>query len=802
MDKLFLSVLNMSLTASFVIAAIMLARLLLKKAPKVISYAMWAVAGFRLAFPFSFESVLSLIPFKAAPIPADIAAQPIPRVDSGIEIVDSVVSGVLPAGAPAASVNPLQIWLIIGSCLWLAGIAVMLAYSVVSVVLLKRRLRGAAHAQADIYEALNLKTPFVLGLFRPKIYIPAGLSEEEKRYIILHERTHIRRRDHLVKILAYFILCLHWFNPLAWAAFLLMGADMEMSCDERVLKEMGGSMKKAYSLSLLSLATERRIIGLSPLAFGEGGMKERIKNVLNFKKPSKVIITVAVTLAAVLSVGFAANKVTGTGDYDFTSFSVNGFMLGADTNEMDTSTFTPVEPLNVGDGYDFNFAGARYSADESTGRLRKMLVGVYDGADIPSLTVYKGQNPVVIPHALNSIEEVTEYLGQGKSGWQDREQRLRYMEYRQKEGRLSATVRFVYTDGESDGINHHLVWVIAESSLPYPVEIKPMTLYDVRELQKKGDALTFDDFKYFKGVDVSSNTNYHIMVYGVEDGYRLIVRSDGEQVDSMNLEEVSADLERSATGWESIEIGTPRETVLKIIGEPDLALSGFYGDGYSLEDGSTVIFYYDEESLLQWIYKDGKMVKPRELIGNADVNRDGREEAFYLDKSHIGEWWVTLRVCDSDGNEIWSEDAATSHVGWNSLFLCEQDGEYYLLRYNPSMFQGRCTYTYTLFTLEGGAEHAVRSNTIEFDVNGENELDAPKMIAFAEEVNALLGRSTLLLSTEGGEFFFGPSSADRFFERYSWVNETPKLYAEGDDLQTRLEKYSEYTVSNRRRQNG
>jgi hypothetical protein len=188
--------------------------------------------------------------------------------------------------------------------------------------------------------------------------------------------------------------------------------------------------------------------------------------------------------------------------------------------------------------------------------------------------------------------------------------------------------------------------------------------------------------------------------------------------------------------------------------------------------------------------------EPWEFIGNADVNRDGRKETFYLDKSHMASGsWVTLRVYDSGGNEIWSEQAGAPHAGWNSLFLCEQDGEYYLLRYNPGMWQGYCTYTYSLFTLEGGEEYVVRSNTIEFDVNGVNKLNAPKMVAFAEEVNALLGKGTLLLSSEGGEYSFGPSSAEQFFERYSWLDQTPELYADGDDLETRLEKYSESFAS-------
>lgn len=304
MDRGFITILNMSLTGAFVIAAICLARLPLKKAPKVISYCLWAVAGFRLVFPFSIESVLSLIPFNARTIPTDIATQAVPRINSGITVLNNTVSRVLPAAAPGASANPLQIWTTVGAAVWLAGAAAMLLYGAASFILLKRKMRGAVCAEANVYEAENIKSPFVLGFFKPRIYLPAGLTERE--YVLLHERTHIRRRDHIVKLAAYVVLCLHWFNPLAWLAFLLMGADMEMSCDERVLKEAGG--KVDYSLSLLSLSTERRSIAGSPLAFGEGGVKERVKNVLKFKKHSRIIIILAVALAAALGVGFAVSR--------------------------------------------------------------------------------------------------------------------------------------------------------------------------------------------------------------------------------------------------------------------------------------------------------------------------------------------------------------------------------------------------------------------------------------------------------------------------------------------------------------
>ncbi|WP_349947956.1 M56 family metallopeptidase [Lacrimispora sp. BS-2] len=308
MERIFLSVLNMSLTASFVIAAIILARLLLKKAPKIISYALWAVAGFRLVFPFTLEGVFSLLPFNSKPIPQDIATQAVPRIDSGITVIDNAISAALPAATPVTSINPLQIWIFIGTCIWLFGIAVMLIYSFVSIVVIKRSLCGATLIEGNLYEADNLKTPLVIGLFKPKIYIPAGLTNEEQRYIVLHEQTHIRRHDHAVKMFAYLVLCLHWFNPLVWAAFVLMSADMEMSCDESVIRKLGGEIKSAYSLSLVRVAAERKILNGGPLAFGEGGMKERIKNVLNFKKPSKIIITLAIMLVTVLSLGFAVNR--------------------------------------------------------------------------------------------------------------------------------------------------------------------------------------------------------------------------------------------------------------------------------------------------------------------------------------------------------------------------------------------------------------------------------------------------------------------------------------------------------------
>ena len=306
MDKLFLTILNMSFTGAFVVAAICLARLSIKKAPKIISYCLWAVAGFRLVFPFSIESVFSLIPVNAQTIPPDIAAQSVPRIDSGIPFVNNAFSSVLPS--PVATVNPLRVWTAIGSWVWLAGAVVMLVFGVVCYIRLKHRMGSAIRVEDNLYETDGIQSPFVLGILKPKIYIPLELSEQEREYIVLHERTHIQRHDHIIKFAAYFILCLHWFNPLAWVAFRLMGLDMEMSCDELVLKNLGGEIKRNYSMSLLSIAADRRVLRSAPLAFGENGVEKRVKNVLKSRKSSRIAVALAVAFVTVLSLGLVVSR--------------------------------------------------------------------------------------------------------------------------------------------------------------------------------------------------------------------------------------------------------------------------------------------------------------------------------------------------------------------------------------------------------------------------------------------------------------------------------------------------------------
>ena len=347
MGNILLSILNMSINASFVILVVCIARLLLKKTPKVISYALWAVVAFRLVVPYSIESTFSLMPIKTDPIPQSILFEAQPRSESatGIKTIDgdtataptqprpSIASpastasatsslAITPSIAAAASaaatgsnptsqaifgVIPLQLCLSAGTVLWLLGLTVMLIHSFISMAKLKRNLRRAVLLEENIYESSYIKTPFVLGFLKPKIYLPPALKPEEKCYVVLHEQIHIRRFDHMINLFAYLILCIHWFNPLVWIAFVLMGTDMELSCDEYVIAELGANIKKDYSVSLLSFSTGKHLLSGCPLAFSEVALKTRINNVLSFKKSSKAVISAAIIFVAVLSVGLATN---------------------------------------------------------------------------------------------------------------------------------------------------------------------------------------------------------------------------------------------------------------------------------------------------------------------------------------------------------------------------------------------------------------------------------------------------------------------------------------------------------------
>lgn len=308
MDRLFLHLLNMTITSSYVILFILIIRLFLRKAPKIFSYILWSIPFIRLTLPISFESVFSLISINTRTIPESIIYSKAPEIQSGIKILDNSVNKILPPPTiMEASINPIQIWIGIASTIWLIGLLAILTYGLITSIRLSKKLKAANLLYANIYEIGHIPTPFVFGLTNPKIYLPLNLSNIEKSYIIKHEETHIRRKDHIINFIGFLIASLHWFNPLVWLGFYLMGRDMEMSCDEFVVGKMGYGIKKAYSSSLLNMSIGKRITGVSPLAFGESNTKSRIKNILAYKKPKLWVISLSIIIITGLSISLLSN---------------------------------------------------------------------------------------------------------------------------------------------------------------------------------------------------------------------------------------------------------------------------------------------------------------------------------------------------------------------------------------------------------------------------------------------------------------------------------------------------------------
>lgn len=309
MTEIFLSILNMSLVSAMLILALLILRPVLRKAPKAFLCALWGLVGLRLVCPFTFESVLSLIP-TANPVTKEvIMSQVTPEVVTGTEKVTKTIITNTLASPAGASINPLQAISLVAAFIWAVGVAVMLIISLVSFLRLKKNLSASLTTGDGVFINDHIASPFVLGIFKPRIYIPSNLTEYEKGFVIAHENAHIKRRDYLFKPIGYIILSLHWFNPLVWVAYILLCRDIESACDERVIKNMNDEDKKAYSAVLLSLSLPSKKIRACPVAFGESGVKQRVKSVATYKKPALWVCAVAAVLAAVICVGFMTNPV-------------------------------------------------------------------------------------------------------------------------------------------------------------------------------------------------------------------------------------------------------------------------------------------------------------------------------------------------------------------------------------------------------------------------------------------------------------------------------------------------------------
>ena len=310
MNELFLKIINMSISASWLILAVLILRLVLKKAPKWVNVLFWGIVAVRLICPLSFESTLSLIP-SAETFPLDIEMAAKPTIDSGVPAINSVVNPVLSSFAPPqhvlTSANPLQIWIPILNIIWLIGVGSLLLYTAVSYWRLCRKVDTAVRYKDNIFQSEHVSSPFVLGLIKPRIYLPFKLDGQNLEHVVAHEKAHIHRKDHWWKPLGFFLLTIHWFNPLMWLAYVLLCRDIELACDEKVIKELDNEQRADYTQALVACSVNRRMIAACPLAFGEVGVKERVKSVMNYKKPAFWVIILAVIACVIVAVCFLTN---------------------------------------------------------------------------------------------------------------------------------------------------------------------------------------------------------------------------------------------------------------------------------------------------------------------------------------------------------------------------------------------------------------------------------------------------------------------------------------------------------------
>ncbi|MBE6649555.1 MAG: hypothetical protein E7614_08585 [Ruminococcaceae bacterium] len=312
MSEFFLTVLNMSISASWVVLAVLLLRIVLKKAPKWITVLLWGVVAVRLICPFSIESVMSLIP-SAETISPNIMTEQTPQIHTGIPSFNSAINPIINESfspSTEASANPLQIWISVLATVWIIGIIALLIYTAISYLRISRKVRTAVLLKENVYQSENVVSPFVLGIIKPKIYIPFNVSETDCIHVIAHEKAHIQRKDHFWKPFGFLVLTLHWFNPLMWLGYTLLCRDIELACDEKVVKELNVEQKADYSEALLTCSVNRRMISACPLAFGEVGVKNRVKTILNYKKPAFWIIVIAIIASVVFSVCFLTNPKT------------------------------------------------------------------------------------------------------------------------------------------------------------------------------------------------------------------------------------------------------------------------------------------------------------------------------------------------------------------------------------------------------------------------------------------------------------------------------------------------------------
>lgn len=764
MEALFLKLLRMSLSASVLVLAVLVLRLVLRRAPKWTHVLLWALVALRLLCPFTVESSLSLQPQRTDELAQSIAGYAEFDARSAVGQDGAVPEAPLDSSAlhtvtvpkydrPQSQSAVPTAWTTYFSRAWLFGVGAMLLYALVSYVRLRRRVAASLPLEGSVFVCDGIDSPFILGVFRPHVYVPSGLAEPQLSHVLSHERAHLVRRDHWWKPLGFLLLSVYWFNPVLWLAYVLLCRDIELACDERVYRDMALPARADYSQTLLDCSRPRSLVAACPLAFGEAGVKDRVKAALNYKKPAFWVIVLALIACAVAAVCFLTNP--------------EGGAPYLRVNKMELS---PPYPAS----YDLYL--------DDTFRSLSLSVEVWEDGECMKTIPYSRLWDK-IPQSLDIAIDVSNNLrGADVLIRTDHNSdfttvtRLGVPNYLHP--RVSAATGYGCQSAETD------FSISAQDDL---------VLY---ALFLGDEYNAYDCIKLTENPDLIRDCPYAILVRGIFTPQdlntrqsvlsRLLDRLRGAKIEFSRGDILGAEAwhaltvetagTRSLSGSELDELferlqdlpritrrgnhagHTPMYTLrLDVTHADELVLRGYNTEGTMTEvvyRGKTWLITDDDFS--QYIRELCEAAETAQILRwPADFDGDGTTEYIVVDQlgcsSLATQGYASLRLEDAQGNQLLALGGiSTSHTGWRTLALCEQDGRTYLLEYSPAMFQGEANYSFSLEALRSDGFSPIAQQQVKFSANPgkSTKNDAQAMQAFQDRANELWAHSRLLVTTD------------------------------------------------------
>lgn len=756
MDDVFLKLVNLSISASWLILAVLVLRVVLKKAPKWVMPLLWGVVALRLVCLFSIESALSLIP-SAETIPSEIVTETREPVLYEQATLDIVTNPTLPSAAEVpvgVSRQQAQVDFNIYSILWLAGMAALLVHALVSAGRLKRKLATAILLRDNIYESEFVDSPFVFGVVKPNIYLPMHMDEGTAAYVIAHERAHLARRDHWWKVLGYLVLALHWFNPLVWVAYILFCRDIELACDEKVVKGLDGAARADYSQALLSCAAPKRAVAACPLAFGEGNIKTRVKSALHYKKPAFWVAAAAVLAVVIVAVCFLTNP-----------RSERGSLVWA--QKLNAADVASIELYVPAEGKARQYkkldteemAQAVELINSSRGTYIEKPETVYGGLPVWFLlTMADGTVHAVgsvVGHYLIIDGDTFDADVENQAEWEnyvlkgdsaspiDMADRLSYALYGMTTG--------VYTLGEA--VFEDSVWETSYEETFANTKSTP-ELWLSSALGTDMTGILYGTVTAARGYSYrfSEWEEIDLTVSNFDWLFRSGSGEDWDGTSAAKLRRENAHAWRGTRTGEDVNATVPmaeirRQDELTAM-DQWLLLQQKDGSLYLVMGYRSGGLPYSGAHPYRWIVRlNGGATE----LTRADLNGDGIEEVISYTGTSTQEPY-RLRVSNQSGEELWSAELGLAHVGWSSYFLYRDSVKTALLRYEPTIYQGEASYSYELFMLSENGTTTLAENSVSFSINPDSKDPWPaEAQKFADEVNRLLDQSELLFSTLNAE---------------------------------------------------